>query len=518
MPTFEDLMRTHPQHRGELWAELDLLYRGGSDLVAAIREQARPRDVASRGKELLVRRVGEPDGLYAERCRRAYALPNLPTIVNYFAAVTLADPPVVKESGSETAGGWYGEFQKDVDRNGTDLAEFARRALVCALVTRKAVVIVDWPPPAPVAAGTRYDEDAANARDGWLCPVAPAMLLDWEKDDRGALVWAKTLTVTLPAPSFEQKRDAVVYEWRVFERGVPAAGGLPARPARARMFRLARRKGEGKDTDDVPEMPEVTLRTSRVPVVVLELPDGLWVGGKIGPAEVELLNKQNALSWLEYMTAFAFLKETRLSATGEAGTAPSPTDGVVKTLQIVPGVGSEDIEWVELSGSSIQTLSDRIFKLTEGIYRQAAQLALAAPLGAVDQAASGEAKRRDMKPTAVVCEALAACLRDFAEQVFDVLAEGRGEETEFQIDGLRRFDEGIELPDLLRSGLDSRIPSDTARKEIALRLVDAVLPDLPPDVRARIRGEIAASNAPEPAEAAEPGGNGDPKKGVPVRA
>lgn len=501
MPTFADMMRTHPQHRGDLWMELDLLYRGGSDLMEAILIDGQGKG-PRKGRELLVKRIGEPDSLYAERCRRAYALPNLPTIVNYFAAVTLSDPPIVKEKGKDAPDGWYAEFQRNVDRAGTDLAKFMRAALVKASVCRVAHVIVDFPPVAPAPGDrepTRADEDALGARDGYFCPCDPWQVLDWEKDEEGRYLWAVVHSMRMPRSTFDAKRDTVVHEWRVFARG--EAG----QPATARLFRAETKAGEpAKAGADVALVSETPLRTSRVPIVALELPHGLWIGGKIGPAERELLNKQNALSWLEYMTAFAFLKEQRI-APGQGDDSPAPSDGVVKTYRIIPNVGAEDVSWVELSGSSITVLSDRLFKLTESIYRQVNQLALAAPLGAADQAASGEAKRRDARPTAVVCEALAGAVRDFTEELFDVLAEGRGEEPDFEVGGLRRFDASDDLVSMLRGGVGAQIPSETARKEIALRLVDAVLPDLDPEQRARIRAEIEASQPPEPGEGDEEG-------------
>ena len=535
MPTFKLLQQTHPEYREELWRKMTLVANGGVELLDALQN---PEDHGiGDGEEFLVRRMGE-GAVYEERKRRAFVLPNLPHILGFFASSTLADAPAVKEKAeqqtapapdavpsepeqtpkaqeqdpadgteapSPDAGAadaepadplaqedeptWYEDFQDDVDRAGTDLPEFMRQRLVDALTLQSAYVLVDFPAtPGDAAVETLYEEDAAGLTDGYFMPVERRSVLDWERDESGKFIWAKMRTISHPLDDPLAPRNVIRYEWRILRAAPdqldPEAEGAPA--SSMEVYRLDWDTSNGSTPP--PETPATLIsaapmRYSGFPLVELTVPNGLWVGSKVYPAEIQLMNKRNVKAWSEDITAFKFLVVTLLDdqakALGQFG------DGSMKALRV-----GEDIQWRGAPHEDIAQLRDTCTELTEEIHRVANALALAAPLGAIQQAASGEAKRRDNQPSTIVCRALGSLVRDMIQQLFDRLADGRGEDVEFEVSGLSRFDDGSSMLDLLIGGIDTKIQSDSALVELQKRAVDELLPDLTPILRAEIEAEL----------------------------
>jgi hypothetical protein len=209
------------------------------------------------------------------------------------------------------------------------------------------------------------------------------------------------------------KRDVVKVTWRVYEGGAVT------------VYSATHKVGEElKPNDDATQEGDPVPREES-PLVELLLPAGLHVGAKLLSAEREIFNKQNALSWAEYRTAFAFL----------------------------------------------------LGRVKDGATQQ--------------QAASGEAKRRDNQPSVIVCRSLGRMLREWIARVYDVIAGLRGEEAEANVTGLEKYDESIDdilrvLPELL---------SPTAETEARVRLAESVLSHLTPEQMATVRKEIEEEQA-----------------------
>ena len=74
---------------------------------------------------------------------------------------------------------WTDVFAKDVDGCGSDLDEYARRVLVCALTYGHSHTLVDF--PAPRGAKSLAEERAQNRRPYWI-EVDPANIYGWRLD------------------------------------------------------------------------------------------------------------------------------------------------------------------------------------------------------------------------------------------------------------------------------------------------------------------------------------------------
>ncbi|MFI5401346.1 MAG: hypothetical protein ACHQ1G_00195 [Planctomycetota bacterium] len=473
MPKIADLERTHPEYDPVGFRDLDLFYRGGSALIGSLGNESAGFMLWGSTNRNFIRRNNEPEAEYADRKNRAYALGYMGTIVDFFAALALRDPPRVEmEGGDET---FYDDFAKDVDRGGCDLGEFARQRLVDALVYRRSYAFADVPPAVPVPAGepdSLAKQDAREERRAYLTPVAIHELRDWDRDDRGRFSFFVIRTANRTRNAVSSKRDVVKVTWRVYEGGAVT------------VYSATHKVGEElKPNDDATQEGDPVPREES-PLVELLLPAGLHVGAKLLSAEREIFNKQNALSWAEYRTAFAFLLG-RVKDPND--TARRYTDGSMALC-----MPDEDIAWREATGGALTELRNGLDRTKEEVFRVASQLALAAPLGATQQqAASGEAKRRDNQPSVIVCRSLGRMLREWIARVYDVIAGLRGEEAEANVTGLEKYDESIDdilrvLPELL---------SPTAETEARVRLAESVLSHLTPEQMATVRKEIEEEQA-----------------------
>ena len=74
---------------------------------------------------------------------------------------------------------WTDVFVKDVDGCGSDLDEYARRLLICALTYGHSNTLVDF--PAPTGARSLAEERDQNRRPYWI-EVDPANIYGWRLD------------------------------------------------------------------------------------------------------------------------------------------------------------------------------------------------------------------------------------------------------------------------------------------------------------------------------------------------
>ena len=74
---------------------------------------------------------------------------------------------------------WTDVFAKDVDGCGSDLDEYARRSLICALTYGHSHILVDF--PSPTGAKSLAEERSLNRRPYWI-DVDPANIYGWRLD------------------------------------------------------------------------------------------------------------------------------------------------------------------------------------------------------------------------------------------------------------------------------------------------------------------------------------------------
>tara|TARA_R100001129_G_scaffold55935_1_gene38484 strand:- start:9028 stop:10374 length:1347 start_codon:yes stop_codon:yes gene_type:complete len=111
---------------------------------------------------------------YLARVNRAVFTPYTQRLIAGAAGLILRKPISIEGDSY-----WTEIFNKDVDGCGSDLDEYARRLVICALTYGHSHILVDF--PAPTDAKSLAEERALNRRPYWI-EVDPTKIYGWRLD------------------------------------------------------------------------------------------------------------------------------------------------------------------------------------------------------------------------------------------------------------------------------------------------------------------------------------------------
>jgi hypothetical protein len=461
------LRETSPCYSPIRWKEIGIFTQGGQVLLDAARDT---KKAGLDDTEILIRRAGEPNSWYQERLKRATTISYLGPIVNQFGTAVFTDPPSVKITKGNGDPDFYSLFQGNVDRGGNSLKEFLRAQLLKALILQRSYALVDFPVSDPENQPTTVlDEDALGTNRAFLTPVDREQILDWDTNPLGQMTFARIHSKKTIKDRGSRGVDGIKEEWReVF-------------PDRIELFSVTYPKDKAPAQTTVLASQTFESRLEgKFPLVELDVGKELWIGNQLLPAERDLFNMLNAQRWAAYMTAYGLMVAKKKDLGANSGML---SDGMVITIGT-----DEDLKWVENTGSAIEKLDLILKSSKEEIHRVVRQLAQAAELSPSSFQQSGEAKARDAEPTQVVCSALGGIVRNYLMKLLNLIAVGRGEKTDFEIDGLVEFKNDF----MSRLEALTDVPSPTAKRELAKKLVAQALPDATPELLQQINKEIDA--------------------------
>jgi len=467
------LRQRHPDLRETYCGDCRALYEGG-EAFQARREQWLPK------------LPEEPAVLYKNRMAQAVYVNDVVGSVDLFVAQVFASPPVVAVDGDAWWGGWVG----NVDRAGTDLAEFFAGLLCDALQTRRAWAWVDLPArPADVAVPDRATEEALGLLEPYL--VQLEQVIDWGEDGAGRLAWVVAESIREERAGVEEGR-ARVWRWTVID----------ARQIRRFEWRPIPGKDQPSDEDDAQELEPVAHNLGMVPVVRCELPLGLWLLNRLHDPALDLLRKRHDHAWGLHRAAHPLL----VVASNKA--VDTPTLGAGYFLK----VGMQDkVAFVEPSGVSSERLADAVIEARDNLYRVIQQLAASVDADSGRTRQSGESKAQDWRATEALLDELARHVRDWVRETALLVARARGEVVEparieiAGLDGYNAADVAAWL-EAAAGATEVRQMSPRARREIARREVELLLPDLAEDIREEIWAEIDAADLDPVMRPAQPPG------------
>jgi len=455
----KQLNANHPERTVDMWLDYDALYKGG-------------RCFRDRVKRFLVQNPAEPFETWSDRCKEAVYRSYIGTVVDFFAAQMFAVPIIYKPIGGQPPE-WFESVENDCDGKGTDLIEFLRECLVAALVTKTATVALDFPETYGKASSL-YEADATGATDIKLRHVPQPSILDWERDQRGNLLWCCYKQESKPRETPEVARDKTRHEWTVSDRESVS------------VYRVDVDEGKtlNENSSIAPEV-EVKHGLGRVPAVELTVGDGLWIASRLESAQIEHFRLSSGLSWSIKRTCYAM-----------------PLFKVADPENFVPGkmgagywitIGSEDsAEFMAPPTGHLSLTSEEIKSQKDEIFRLVAQMSLGVDNNAAAVGRSGESKIADAEAIRVVLRAYAVLVRDFLKSILNLLSRARGDQTEWTVEGLDKFETLAPetLVALLKEALTFGIPSETFQIEAKYRAAIGVVPGLDEDTRRKIRGEI----------------------------
>jgi hypothetical protein len=507
--TFAQLRNRHPEHDAAYWNQLRALMAGGKRLLG---------DTAAMDA-LFPRHPNEEKPVYENRRARAFNLPYAGEIVGDLVGQLAQDPP--SANSEPKADDWYGEFMESLDGKGLTLLGYAQAMAREALTVRTAWALVELPPSAAAddpTVLTVKDQEEAGLLDAWVCPLRAEAVIDWEEDDEGGLLWACVWRCFKPrlTPGSSRNRVTDVFtfytaeEWARYE--VTYDADKPPR-----------------DVDDFAPVKQGKHSFGEVPLLRLQLPEGMWAMDKLFGAARAHFQQRSAFSYAQNKGLFPLLSAflgPEMAGGGEvpseAQQNPGRATGQVYGVGRVHVFGKEDrLEYTSPDAAVFTVAAADLGSLRDEMHRVCSSMANAMDGSTAAVGRSGESKAQDKVQKEQVLLHLGTFLSDHLSDMLEMVARGRGDEAvEWDVVGFRTFDQvsAAEAVDTATAVGALDIPSPTFQRvfmtSVAKRVVahDATteqLEDIAREIQENIADEDFARIPARP-------GAIDPRTGLPV--
>jgi len=421
--------------------------------------------------DYLLRRQKEPLDVYAERLSRAFYQNYIGSIVDWYTATLFRrEPSLQLDGGLESGRQFLTELADDCDLRCSSVSSFFRQCLTDALVAGKSHVLIDFPRAAKTPSN-RAEEDAAGLSRAYLVRYQEEDLINWSADERGDYEWVVLRRSVRKQPTVD--KDEVLQEtyWHYFDR------------TDYRTYRRIEREGHGGDIQLVAEGLHSLARQHRVPMVTLELTQGLWLMNRAAQLQLEHFNKSNALGWAITMGLFAmpviYSDREWNQIVGES-----------YYIQLGP---QDKFGWTEPDGKVYEIAAANLEVLKEEIYR-VCYLSQASGEMVSGHAQSAVSKQLDFTITQEILRAYGSLVKQAIQRVFAAVSEAREDGVTIAVSGLDEVDTsdfGTELQNatnLLQVGIES----PTLKRQIFQRLAIKYLSDARQDTKDQIAEEIDA--------------------------
>lgn len=424
-----------------------------------------------RASEYLLRRQKEPLDVYSERLHRVFYENYVGSIVDWYVSTLFRRQPSLQlEGGLESGRTFLSELADDCDLRGTRLSEFFRQCMADALVAGRSHILIDFPRAAATPAN-RAEEDAAGLSRAYLIRYHAEDLINWSLDEHGEYDWIVLRQSLRRQPSVESSEIVDETYWYYFDK------------TSYRTYRRVERDKEPTSIELVGYGAHALVRQSRVPLLTLQVGEGLWLLNKAGHLQLEHFNKSNALGWAITMGLFAmpviYSEREWNQIVGES-----------YYIQLGP---QDKFGWTEPDGKVYQIAAQNLETLKEEIYR-VCYLSQASGEAIGGRAQSAVSKQLDFTITQEVLRAYGTVIKDCIRRVLTAISDAREDAVAVAVTGLDELDItdfGTELQDATNL-LSLDIQSPTLKRQIFQRLALKYLSDARQDTKDQIAREIDA--------------------------
>jgi hypothetical protein len=454
-----DIDREHPDHkrRQHMLRMYRDLYTGGLDFK-------------QRASEYLLRRQKEPLDVYGERLQRVFYQNYIGSIVDWYASTLFRREPSIQfEGGLESGKNFLSEFVDNCDRRGTRLTDFFRRCLIDTLIAGETHILVDFPRIAKIP-NNRAEEDATGLSRAYVVQYQSEDLINWCVDECGDYEWIVLRQKIRRQPRVDSPDVVEETYWRYYDRSE---------------FRVYRRV-EGENSTGIVLIDggsHAFSRDQRVPLITMQVSEGLWLMNKAAHLQLEHFNKSNALSWAITMGLFAmpviYSDREWNQIVGES-----------YYIQLGP---TDRFGWTEPDGKVYQIAADNLTTLKEEMYR-VCYLSQASGEMISGHAQSAISKQMDFAITQEVLRTYSSVVKESIRQVLNAISSARQDGVLIAVSGLDEVDisdfstDLQDARDLLQVGIDS----PTLKRQVYQRLAVKYLNDARQDTKDQIAREINA--------------------------
>lgn len=502
MPNYKQLTTSHPEYDPAYWRRCEALYAGGRKLLG---------DDAVM-KEVFPKHNAEEDHVYNERRKRAFYIPYAGQIIDFIVANLSCDPITieVEEEGAEAGqgkapDGFWGEFVEDVSPpNGCtqSLAQLVVEQVRTALKKRRAWTLVDLPraPTDAPAPTSQADQEKAGLLQAYACVLDPECVRDWEFDESGELLWVLLWNKSQRRVGIDGDRKTVTEVFTYYDR------------THWERYTYVYPVDKPPKDDETPGKGEDgPLTFGRVPVLPLELPEGLWAMGKLEPIAVEHLNKRCALSWAELKSLFPIFT---VNLAPSDSMNPSQDDpNRAKNQRMGQGRAfvlgkDDDVRYVGPDAAAYDVALKDLGELRDEMHRVLHAMAQSQTNSAAAMQRSAESKQVDQATLVVVLGALGMLVREHALGIIKLAELGRGDKpADWCARGAENFDEMTVSGAIEEAqGVDVvSVPSATFQAEYKFRFARRLLgEDADEELLEQIRKELQANITNESFQAIPP--------------
>jgi len=421
----------HPEYLGEFWARARAFYKGGVHLLEdrTILESVFPRH------------VGESDAVYSMRKKLAHYANHSGALMNHMTGRLFSDTLNVRPKDNSPE--WYQDFFEDTSRNTVGgnilpLDALCSRILLDAMQCKAGYILIEMPKTSKMA-NSLAEQEAHGDLNAWAVQVKPESVIDWDLDSDGGFNWALLCFTSCKRESVFSARSKVTETYWLYDK----EGWVK--------WEVSYPKGEPPKDNSVVHPVDLGKHTfGVVPLVKMELPDGLWVMSKLESLARELFNKRNALAWSEYKALLPVLYEfldpgMMPSMPGPAGdedraTSQTRSTAHVQQRQAAPGQGDE-AKWIAPPDAPFNHALGSCEAIRDEMHRIVHQMALATDPNASSMRRSSESKKHDGSALDTVLQEYGDLLKRMIRDILRTLAQGRGDsEIIWEIGGLEKFD------------------------------------------------------------------------------
>ena len=423
-----------------------------------------------RAAEYLLRRQKEPLDVYSERLNRVFYQNYIGSIVDWYAATLFRRAPSLQlDGGLDSGHRFLTGFADDCDRRGTSLASFFRNCLIDALVAGRSHILIDFPRISKLASN-RAEEDATGVSRAYLIRYQAEDLINWSTDEQGDYEWIVLRQSVRKQPKFDSAEVVDETYWFYYDRH------------EFRTYRRVETTGQPTAIELIAQGPHCLVRQERVPMLTLQVSDGLWLMNKAAHLQLEHFNKSNALGWAITMGLFAmpviYSDREWNQIVGES-----------YYVQLGP---QDRFGWAEPDGKVYQIAAANLESLKEEIYR-VCYLAQASGEMTGGHAQSAASKQLDFTITQEVLRAYGATVKECIAKVATAVSYAREDGVRVSVSGLDEVDisdfakELQDASNLLQLG----ISSPTLKRQMFERLAFKYLSDARQEVKDQIAREIS---------------------------
>lgn len=489
---YDVLCTTHPTYDRKLIVELNDLYKGGYTMMR-------------KADDYLVRLCGETDERFEERKQLATYQNHFGQIVDQFASDVFAKSLMVTPAsdaanpatpGTDTKDEFYTNFAKNADGKGTTFDCVMKDALTTALKHKRAAIMVDAP-RSDVVPINRAEEEKQGLGLLYIYELDLLTLIDWEVgDDDDTLLWIMIRKAESKRINPLRGRDTINESFTLW--------GMNEGVAEWVRYAVTYEKAKPPKPDDlVPAVDRGSTKFDRIPLFCMELPDGLWVGNKIGPNALEYFRRRSSLVGSENRNLVAipfFSMGPEVGAPGgempsEVQQKSSRSRGMYDKLHqmgYIPIGSGDEIGFAEPSGACHAQVATELKEVRDEMFAVNHQMAASVRPTTTALGRSGLSKQKDQEATEKVLASLGTTVRETSVELFDFIAKTRGDNVKWTPHGLDNY-ETVDRESLLEEAVSMdqvAIPSKTFHILQKTDVANKLTPQATPQERDVMRKEI----------------------------